>query len=77
MPYPQYEVRSYTLDWQVGILYEMAGLSEEAQALGRYHTEDVVLEVVRQVGGAWRLGRAAGGQLWELSRWESAGKELP
>ncbi len=50
MPYPQYEVRSYTLDWQVGILYEMAGLSEEAQALGRYPTEDVVLEVVRQVG---------------------------
>ncbi|KAG2499773.1 hypothetical protein HYH03_002070 [Edaphochlamys debaryana] len=45
----RYEVRSYPLDWSVGILFEMAGLSEETQAVGRYHTEDIVLEVMRQL----------------------------
>ncbi|KAG2489647.1 hypothetical protein HYH03_011926 [Edaphochlamys debaryana] len=48
----RYEVRSYPLDWSVGILFEMAGLSEEAQAVGRYHTEDIVLEVMRQLPDA-------------------------
>ncbi|GLC69874.1 hypothetical protein PLESTF_000890300 [Pleodorina starrii] len=45
----RYEIKSYTLDWSVGILYEMTGLSEEAQALGRYEHEDIVLQVLRQL----------------------------
>ncbi|GIL86774.1 hypothetical protein Vretifemale_15008, partial [Volvox reticuliferus] len=45
----QYEIKSYSLDWSVGILYEMTGLSEEAQAVGRYEQEDIVLQVVRQL----------------------------
>ncbi|EFJ48512.1 hypothetical protein VOLCADRAFT_117550 [Volvox carteri f. nagariensis] len=45
----QYEIKSYTLDWSVGILYEMTGLSEEAQALGQYENEDIVLQVLRQL----------------------------
>ena len=61
----QYEVKSYPLDWSVGILFEMVGLSEEAQALGRYSHEDVVLEVLRQVGrgrGRGREGEGGGGR---------------
>ncbi|GLI69285.1 hypothetical protein VaNZ11_013868, partial [Volvox africanus] len=45
----RYEIKSYSLDWSVGILYEMAGLSEEAQAVGRYEQEDIVLQVMRQL----------------------------
>ena len=46
---PQYEVGSYVLDWCHSILYDLTGLSEEAQALGRYGHEDVVLETLQQV----------------------------
>lgn len=48
----QYESHSYVLDWVAGIMFEMVGLSEEAQALGRYWSENVVLEVLGKVGGS-------------------------
>ncbi|GFR40929.1 hypothetical protein Agub_g1585 [Astrephomene gubernaculifera] len=45
----RYEVRSYPLDWAVGVLFELGGLSQEAHALGRYPHPDLVLQVARQL----------------------------
>ncbi len=59
-PWPQYEAGAYPLDWAVGLLFEMTGVSEEAQAVERYHLENVCMDVLTRVRGRMRVGLPGG-----------------
>lgn len=62
----QYEAAAYPLDWAVSVLFEMVGLSEEAEAADLYPLENIVMDVMDKVRGVdardrgWCAGACGG-----------------